>query len=321
MGETGKGVILVLVSAAGFGSMAVLAKVAYAGGANVVTVLALRFTAGALLLWALLGLNLTRWSRRREAHGGASAAGQEKVRVAVGLKKSAYLFGMGALGYGAVSTLYFASLRYLPSSAVAMFFYSYPAFVTILAYLFFRERLERRKILALFLSASGTLLMLWAPGLKWNTTGVLLVLFGALIYSLYIMAVTKAVSMVTPEVMSVYVISAAAILFLGYGFVAGQLRFALTLPAWLAIGAIAVFSTVVAIAAFAAGLQKLGPAWASIVSTFEPVVTVLLAVTLLGERLTVYQLAGGMLIMGGVLLLQWVVKVKTDRQPQPTGAR
>ncbi len=298
MGESGKGILLVLVSAAGFGSMAVLAKVAYAGGANVVTVLALRFTAGALLLWALLGF------------------GKEKVRVAVGLKRSAFLFGMGSLGYGAVSTLYFESLRYLPSSAVAMFFYIYPAFVTVLAYLFFRERLERRKIMALLLAASGTLLMLWAPGLRLNVTGITLALAGAFLYSLYILAVTRAVSMVSPKIMSVYVITAAAILFVGYGAFAGQLKFDLPLSAWLAIGAIAVFSTVVAIAAFAAGLQKLGPAWASIVSTFEPVVTVLLAVTLLGERLTAYQLAGGSLIVGGVLLLQWGIKTGTDRQTQ-----
>jgi drug/metabolite transporter (DMT)-like permease len=72
---------------------------------------------------------------------------------------------------------------------------------------------------------------------------------------------------------------------------------------WAALTAIAVCSTVIAILTFFAGLQRLGAGRASMLSTLEPVVTVLLAAMLLGETLSVAQLGGGALILAGVLWL------------------
>ena len=63
-------------------------------------------------------------------------------------------------------------------------------------------------------------------------------------------------------------------------------------------------STVVAVSAFFAGLRRVGPSEAAILSTFEPPVTVALAFLALGERLTVAQLFGGAMVLAAVVLLQ-----------------
>jgi drug/metabolite transporter (DMT)-like permease len=70
---------------------------------------------------------------------------------------------------------------------------------------------------------------------------------------------------------------------------------------WLV--AIAVVSTVAAIGLFFAGLDRVGPTAASILSTFEPFVTVTLAGLAFGETLKPPQLLGGLLIVGGVVAL------------------
>jgi drug/metabolite transporter (DMT)-like permease len=57
------------------------------------------------------------------------------------------------------------------------------------------------------------------------------------------------------------------------------------------------------VVAFLAGLERIGPTNAAMLSTLEPVVTVLLAVVLLGEVLQPVTLAGGGLILAAVLLL------------------
>jgi drug/metabolite transporter (DMT)-like permease len=67
---------------------------------------------------------------------------------------------------------------------------------------------------------------------------------------------------------------------------------------------IALVSTVVAVSAFFAGLRRVGPSEAAILSTFEPPVTVALAFLVLGERLTPVQLAGGALVLAAVIVLQ-----------------
>jgi drug/metabolite transporter (DMT)-like permease len=70
--------------------------------------------------------------------------------------------------------------------------------------------------------------------------------------------------------------------------------------AWAAIVALAVISTVVALRAFLAGLARVGPARASVLSSLEVVVTMTLAVLVLGERLGPRQWAGALLILGAV---------------------
>ena len=67
---------------------------------------------------------------------------------------------------------------------------------------------------------------------------------------------------------------------------------------------IALVSTVVAVSAFFAGLRRVGPSEAAILSTFEPPVTVALAFVALGERLTPAQLFGGAMVLAAVVLLQ-----------------
>jgi drug/metabolite transporter (DMT)-like permease len=71
---------------------------------------------------------------------------------------------------------------------------------------------------------------------------------------------------------------------------------------------------VLAILTFFAGLQRLGAAQASMLSTLEPVVTVLLAALLLGEHIGAAQAVGGGLILAGVLWL-------TRRGSAPAPAR
>jgi len=71
---------------------------------------------------------------------------------------------------------------------------------------------------------------------------------------------------------------------------------------WLAC--LAAVSTVGAIALFFAGLRRVGPTTASLVSTVEPVVTVGLACAVFGESLGPLQLAGGGLVLGAVLMVQ-----------------
>jgi drug/metabolite transporter (DMT)-like permease len=72
--------------------------------------------------------------------------------------------------------------------------------------------------------------------------------------------------------------------------------------AWL--GALAVVSTVGAVALFFAGLRRVGPTAASILSTLEPMVTVALAFAVFGESLGPAQLLGGALVLAAVLTVR-----------------
>ena len=72
---------------------------------------------------------------------------------------------------------------------------------------------------------------------------------------------------------------------------------------WGSVGAVIVLATIIPVVTFLAGLKRIGPTEASMLSTLEPVVTVLLAAWIYGEVLRPLSLIGGGLILAAVLLL------------------
>jgi drug/metabolite transporter (DMT)-like permease len=76
-----------------------------------------------------------------------------------------------------------------------------------------------------------------------------------------------------------------------------------TYTGWLAIAGIVLIATVIPVVMFLTGLERIGPTNAAMLSTLEPVVTVLLAAWLFQEQLTPVALLGGLLILIAVILL------------------
>ena len=87
-----------------------------------------------------------------------------------------------------------------------------------------------------------------------------------------------------------------------------------SLAGWGWLGCIALVSTVAAITLFFAALSQVGPTSASILSTFEPVVTVALAAGVLAERLTPIQIVGGTLVFSAVLVLRVIPRQQSARE-------
>jgi len=87
-----------------------------------------------------------------------------------------------------------------------------------------------------------------------------------------------------------------------------ELAFAAAGWGWLA--AIALVSTVGAVIAFFAGLERVGPSAAAILSTLEPVVTVGLAALAFGESLAGVQLLGAGLVLAAVVVMQLPERVR-----------
>jgi drug/metabolite transporter (DMT)-like permease len=102
--------------------------------------------------------------------------------------------------------------------------------------------------------------------------------------------------------MSAIVIASAAAVFVAGTIVRGP-QWPQDAAGWIAVMAIALVSTVVAITFYFAGLERVGATRAATLSTVEPVVTVTLAAVVLGEGIAPVQLAGGALILVAVVLL------------------
>jgi drug/metabolite transporter (DMT)-like permease len=274
------GVLLVVVSSASFGAMAIFARLAYASGADPITVLFLRFTIATAVMLGLLRL------RRQPLPRG---------RLLLGL------IGMGALGYVGQSICYFTALTVASAGLVALLLYLYPILVVILAAAVFRERITRSQLGALLLAVAGAGLTI-GPGSGGRPLGIALGFGAAIIYALYILAGSRLMRQVLAIPASTVIIAATAAVYTVLAALRG-LHLPATPTGWAAVLAIALISTVVAIGTFLAGLERIGPADASTVATCEPAVTLALAAAVLGEAITPSRLAGGALILSAVVLL------------------
>jgi drug/metabolite transporter (DMT)-like permease len=124
------------------------------------------------------------------------------------------------------------------------------------------------------------------------------------VYSTYILASDVIAARIRPLVLAAIVCTGAAVALTAGSALLGELRPAALTPAgWGWLACLAVVSTVGAIGLFFAGLRRVGPTTASILATSEPLVTVLLAFAVFGETLGAVQLAGGVLVLGAVLVL------------------
>jgi drug/metabolite transporter (DMT)-like permease len=284
-----RGALLCLASAVAFGAMAIFGKLAFAHGVTAWTLLTVRFVVAAGVLWAV--------AAARGAVAGLRALPRRDVLLALGL---------GACGYAAQATCYFLALQRIEASLLALLLYTFPAIVTVAAVVLGRERLVARRVVALALVSIGLALVLAAAGTgSLEGLGVALALAAAVVYSTYIL-VSDGVSRRVPALSLATLVCTGAAASLTLGTVAaGALHpGAVSVAGWVWLACLSVVSTVGAIVMFFAGLARVGPTTASILSTVEPVVTVGIAFAVFGERLSAVQLAGGALVLTAVLVLR-----------------
>ncbi|MDR7867468.1 MAG: DMT family transporter [Sporomusaceae bacterium] len=283
MNQYYKGVALVFLSALGFSLLPIFAIFAYREGANVLTILFLRFSFAALFLFAYLAL--------------------KKQPVAVSRRQLALLFALGGVLYSAQSSLFFGSLRYIPASLTSLLLYTFPIIVAILASIVDKEKLTRDNLLAITFAMTGLVFVLGASPSAVDITGILMALGAAVVYSVYLVLGARVVRELSPTVTTAFVASFAALSLLTAGTAGGALNFALSPAAWLAVAGIVAFATIMAMLTLFRGLELIGPTRSSILSMLEPLLTFAFSALLFGDRFTALQLAGGVAVLAGAAMV------------------
>ena len=311
--ERALGVALVVLSAFGYGSGALLAKPIYEAGVDWMTLLAWRFLFGALASWGWLLV----WPTQRRALRSLS---RRRVFLLI-------LLGVFFIGN---SGTYFAALETVDASLAALVVYIFPAIVAVITIRFGRRLEGRRAWSALALAMAGVALAVGgidptkAPPLH----GLLLVIVSPFIYAVWIVLAARfggersasADAAVPPHELegsanaeqaeaapaAAIMITATAIAWWIGVLVTDRPAAPSLIPeaAWLPLVGVGVISTALALQTFYAGARRIGAAQASLVSTVEPIYTITLAAMLLGETLTPVQVLGGILVIMGVVIAQ-----------------
>ncbi|NMG75523.1 DMT family transporter [Aromatoleum diolicum] len=279
------GALYIAVSATAFGAMAIFARFARDSGADVVTVLFLRFLIAAVLMSVVMLASRRRWPSSRNL---------------------VILAAMGGVGYVGQSFSFFSALNYASAGLVALLLYLYPILVTVIGAVILRRRLTAGRLAAVLAALAGTALTI-GGSVSGQPLGIALGVGAAVIYSIYILVGSRVMNEEAPLASATVVMIAAAVVFGALAALNGPL-WPQGATGWLAVVLIAVVSTVIAMVSFFVGMQKLGAADAATLSTLEPVVTFVLAATFLGEPILPNQIVGGVVILGAVV---WLTRAGT----------
>ena len=277
-----KGTLAILGSSLGYGGLAVLGKVALDRGVGVVPLLAWRFLLAAALLWTLV------WITRTP------------------LPKAHRIRGIVVLGvvYSVNSLVFMLGLARIPAGLASLVFFTYPTVVVLVSRFWGRERLTGRRLLSLLVATAGCSLIVIQGIATVDVIGILWVLAAVVLIAWFIVTSHEVMADLPAISSTAILLTTTAVILTTAGLVGSGLSVPTDTSTIGVLVALGVTATAIPVTLFLLGVQWVGPARASIFSTLEPLITVGLAAVILGERLLPLQLAGGALILAGVVWLR-----------------
>ena len=288
------GAVLVALAAVALAAKGVIAKLLYARGLSFDLVGGLRGVLAVPFYWAIAVLR----SPGRAAHHATWQA-----RIWAGVAGVVCYYGGGLLNL--------AALRTIDVSLERLVLFTYPTVVVILSAVMRRTAPSGSTLIALLGTYLGVMLAVLGGSterIQDNVSGAALVFVSALTMGFYVLVAERMLRIIGSTAFTVWSMTAAAVAWCVHLLLLRPTE--LLMAVWMSVDTIAliamlvVFSMVLPAFAMVAGIERIGAERAAIISTLGPPAAAVIAWLILGEVMTPVQMAGLLVVVGGVLLLE-----------------
>lgn len=288
---------LVALAAACFGTLGPLSRFAGEAGVDSLTLVTWRAALGAVVVSGFITV--------RVLAGGTRPVAFRRLPV-----RDRWFMLAAAAANMVLNLAAFIAFERITIALTLLVFYLYPAGVALISTVWFGERLDRLRWMALGVSLAGMALVVGgAESLgEVDPIGIALAFVAAMAQVFYVLAARHGFSHVPGPQAAAFTMGGAALLYLALGASIGTLgslgRPLVSSEAIVPVLLAGLVGAGVPTLAFIIGIRRLGPSQAAILATLEPVVGVGLAAWLLAEQPAPIQLVGGALILSAAILLQ-----------------
>ena len=283
------GFLLATGAALGFSIKAIFVKLAYNYDVDALTMLMFR------MMFALPFFVVIVWLEER------------KSKHRISRKNFITITLLGLVGYYFSSLLDFMGLMYISAGLERLILFLFPTMVVFISAVFLGKRIQKEAYIALVLSYMGIIVAM-VNDVQISGEHVLLgsaLVFAATItYSVFLVGSGEIIPKVGARRFAAYamIVSCLAV-FIHFGITRDLSDFDQPVEVYAYGFAMAVFSTVLPAFMLAAAMHRIGASSTSIIGGLGPIVTIGLAAVFLAEPLTLMQLLGAALVMGGVFIL------------------
>ena len=276
----------ILAAAALWGIIGVWNRRLMAGGLSPYSIVVVRNCGGLVLLLAVMALRDRSVFRVERQH----------------LK---YFFGTGVVSVVLFTVCYFSCQEICSLAVASILLYTAPAIVVVLSAILWRERVTKKKLLALGLTLVGCALVcgVFSGALTVTGGGIALGLGAGFFYALYSIFGRYALAHYGPMTVTVWTFVFAGVASLVLVRPAELAALAQPSLALTAVGLV-VCSTVLPYILYTRGLARVEAGKASILASLEPVVASVAGVVLFGEPMSPLTAAGIVCVLAGVYILR-----------------
>lgn len=280
--------ILIIIAACFWGSMGIFVRRLTTFGFDSIQIVSIRVTLAALIFSLLLLI-------------------RDRSGFRISLRDVPLFLGLGLGSILFFTVCYFAAITIMPLSTAAILLYTSPIWITLMSALFFHEKMNGRKVMALLLAFGGCVLVSGISGEGITFTGLLLGLGSGIGYGLYSILGTVALRKYSPYVVTTYTFLIAA---MGSWVICkpmdmlSKFEKADDLTGLIFFCSLtALITAVIPFLAYTLGLRSVEASKAGIIATIEPVVATLVGILCFSETLTILSGMGIVMVLAAVIIL------------------
>ncbi len=232
------------------------------------------------------------------------------INESVKTKHWLWMLVMGIVGYYLASLFDFWGLNYVTAGTERLILFLYPSLVLIISALFLKKKILKIQYIALLITYLG-IVCTFIPNLKMGLGsnllfGSFLIFLSALTYAIYLIGSGELIPKFGTIRFTCYAMITSTIVVLIHHVAAGnQSLFNYPKEVYYLSITMAVMCTVIPSFLISGGIKKVGSGNASIIGSVGPIATIIMANVFLGEILNRWQIAGTLIVLGGVFMISW----------------
>ena len=282
------GILLIILAACFWGSMGIFVRKLGEYGFSSIQIVSIRITIAALVFCIILLI-------------------KDRTGFRISPRDIPLFLGLGLGSILFFTVCYFSAIAIMSLSTAAILLYTSPIWIMLMSMLFFHEKMNSRKLVALVLAFTGCVLVSGISGDGMTVTGILLGLGAGFGYGLYSILGTIALRKYSPYTVTTYTFVVAAIgswiicqpvdlisKFKAAGSPSGLLLFCILT---------AILTAVIPFLFYTLGLRTVEAGRAGILATIEPLVATVIGMICFSEPVTILSGAGIVLILTAVVIL------------------
>lgn len=214
------------------------------------------------------------------------------------------------ISYSGGSIFFFLASKYTGTGVAMVIFFCFPVFVTLYSWATTSWRMNIHAAGSLLAIMIGLMLLKGHGSHSISLAGIIFAIIAGISYAAYVIYSKNNIKNMDSGLLTFLVCLGNSIIFLIVSCVTKSFYVPDTFHAWTYIIALGIVATALPIQLLLDGIKHISSIKASILSVFEPVVTLLVGVTLLNESMTGIQALGIMIVLFGAILIQFERKQK-----------